>query len=125
VNTVVLGIESMNTDPEVANGLLEIENEMRRMLDGQSQPYDAAWKIWDKAMSLVSTSSHVMHALWLIWGSLTDWMENRPEETRHAESKMRQAAKEWLELNRDDANQEKAYLDRWVFDEMGYARDAN
>ncbi|QEG40196.1 hypothetical protein [Roseimaritima ulvae] len=125
VNTAVLGIKSMNTDPEVAKGLLDIENEMRRMLDGQSQPYDAAWKIWGKAMSLTSPSSNVMHAFWLIWGSLTDWVENRPDETLQAETKMRQAAKEWLELNRDDANEEKAYLDRWVYDEMGYARDTN
>jgi len=115
----------MSTDPEVADGLLEIENEMRRILEGRSRPYDSAWKIWAKAMSLISPSPNVMHPLWLIWGSLTDWVENRPEETLQAESKMRQAAKEWLELNRDDANEEKAYLDRWVYDEMGYERATN
>ena len=115
----------MSSDIEVAKGLLDIENEMRRMLDGRSPPYDAAWIIWGRAMSLVSVSPNMMHPLWLIWGSLTDWVENRPDETPQAESKMREAAKEWLELNHDDATKEKAYLDRWVYDEMGYARDAN
>lgn len=114
----------MSGSEEVTEGLLQIESEMRRMLDGSLPPYDAAWNIWGKAMSMVSASPNVMHPLWLIWGSLTDWIENCPEETPQAESKMRQAAKEWLELNHND-EEEKAYLDRWVYDEMGYARDAN
>jgi len=112
----------MGSDSEIADGLLNIENEMRCMLDGQSTPYHAAWNIWAKAMSLVSASPNIMHPLWVIWGSLTDWVENRPNETLQAESKMRQAAKEWLEVNHDDSIAEKAYLDRWVYDEMGYER---
>jgi hypothetical protein len=114
----------MSTDDEVTKGLFQIENEMRSLLDGQSPSYDAAWSIWGTAMSLVSASPNVMHPFWLIWGSLTDWVENRPEERPQAESKMRQAAREWLELNRDDVAEVKAYCDRWVYDEMGYARDA-
>ena len=121
----VRGFNSMSTDVEIAKALLEIEDEMRGILEGRSPPYDAAWNIWSKAMSLVSASPNVMHPFWLIWGSLTDWVENRPEQREQAESKMRQAAKEWLDLNRDDAIEKKKYLDRWVYDEMGYARDAN
>lgn len=120
---IVRGFNSMSTDAEVAEGLLEIEHEMRRILEGRSPPNDAAWNIWDKAMSLVSLSPNVMHPFWLIWGSLTDWVENRPEEREQAEFKMRQAAKEWLELSHDDGTEEKAYCDRWVYGEMGYARD--
>lgn len=115
----------MGEDAIIADALLEIETEMRRMLDGQLPPYHAARNIWGKAMSLASTSPDLMHPMWLIWGSLTDWVENRPEEIPQAESKMRQAAKEWLELNHGDATADNSYLDRWVYDEMGYARDAN
>ena len=115
----------MRIDDEVAEGLRCIENEMRRMLDGHLPPYDAAWNIWAKAMSLVAESPSVMHPFWLIWGSLTDWVENRPEEKPQAELKMRQAATEWLELDHDNASDEKAYLDRWVYDEMGYAREGS
>ena len=118
------GLNLMSNDAAVAKGLLEIEDEMRRMLDGRSLPYDAAWNIWGKAMSLVSPSPDVMHPLWLIWGSLTEWVENRPEERPQAESKMRQAAKEWLDLDLDDAIATKCYCDRWVYDEMGYTREA-
>jgi hypothetical protein len=113
----------MAGDKDIAAALLAIETEMRRLLDGQTPPYDAGWAIWAKAMAFVSPSPDVMHPLWLIWGALTDWVENRPEETSLAELKMRQAAKEWLEVNHNDATQEKEYLDRWVYDEMGYARN--
>jgi|GEM_PF-3846272 len=113
----------MSDDAAVAEGMLEIEGEMRRMLDGRALPYDAAWNIWGKAVSLVSLSPNVMHPFWLIWGSLTDWVENRPEERAQAESKMRQAATEWLDLDRNDAIAKKNYCDRWVYDELGYPRD--
>ena len=113
----------MNSDPEVTEVLLDIEEEMRRMLDDPPPPYDAAWNIWGKAMLGVSAKPNALHPLWLIWGALTDWVEMHPEETPRAELKMRQAAKEWLELNHDDAAQEKAYCDRWVYDETGCARD--
>ncbi|MGN6546356.1 MAG: hypothetical protein ACTHK7_14985 [Aureliella sp.] len=115
----------MSSVEEVGRGLSEIENQMRSLLDAQSPPYDAAWNIWRTAMSLTPMSPSVMHPFWLIWGALTDWVENRPDERAQAESKMRQAAREWLELNRDDAAEVKAYCDRWVYDEMGYARDAD
>lgn len=113
----------MCTAPDISKGLLQIEREMQSMLAGQTPPYDAAWNIWGKAMSLVTDSPDVMHPFWLIWGSLTDWVENRPDEQQLAETKMRRAATEWLELDRDDVAVVKAYCDRWVYDEMGYARD--
>lgn len=115
----------MSTNAKVTKGLLQIEHEMRSLVAGQSPPYDAALSIWGKAMSLVSSSPDVMHPFWLVLGSLTDWVENRPDEKQQAESKMRQAAIEWLELNRDNVAEVKAYCDRWVYDEMGYARNTS
>ncbi|MBL8890559.1 MAG: hypothetical protein JNL67_11330 [Planctomycetaceae bacterium] len=115
----------MSTAPEISEALRQIEHEMQSMLAGLTQPYEAAWNIWGKAMSSVSTSPSVMHPFWLIWGSLTDWVENRPGERQMAETKMRQAAIEWLGLNRDDVGEVKKYCDRWVYDEMGYSRDSN
>jgi hypothetical protein len=43
------------------------------------------------------------HGLWLMWGSLTDWVENRPSETPEAEEAMRRAASEWLTLADDQS----------------------
>ena len=111
----------MTGDRAESDALKEIELQMHRMIDGECKPYDAAWDIWKKATSVV-TSPDLMHPLWLIWGALTDWVENRPTETAQAESEMLRAAKEWLDLKSGDAISRKAYLDRWVFDEMGYDR---
>ena len=61
------------------------------------------------------------YALWLLWGSLTDWVENKPDETALAEAKMRRAAAEWLEVA-DDGLRWRRFFDRWLYDEMGYER---
>jgi len=62
-----------------------------------------------------------LHALWLLWGSLTDWVQSKPHETPEAEAAMRRAAREWLEVSRDKLRWRR-YFDRWLYDEMGYAR---
>jgi len=63
-----------------------------------------------------------MYPLWLIWGALTDWVENRPEERPEAEREMVRAAQEWFALSGESREKRKQYLDRWVFEEMGYER---
>ena len=112
----------MSTAPHILKGLHQIEHQMHSMLAGTTPSYDAAWNIYRQALSLMTDSPDFMHPLWLIWGALTDWFENRPEEKLGAESKMRQAAEEWLALNRDDVAEVKTYCDRWIYDEMGYSR---
>lgn len=105
-------------DDEVS-ALTYCENQMRLMIEGKVRPYDAAWAVWAKAAS-ITTSPDLIHPLWLIWGALTDWAENRPAEKSLAESAMIRAAQEWLSL--PDTAARKAYLDRWIYDEMGYER---
>jgi hypothetical protein len=114
----------MSDTADLRSALSAIEADMHRMVAGGAVPYDCARNIWSTAMS-VTTSPEVMHPMWLIWGALTDWVENRPEEIRQAECAMLRAANEWLAIDRDDHVQRKAYLDRWVFDEMGYERKEN
>ena len=92
------------------------------MLDGQTEPYAAGWNIWGIAMANVGRSPDTLHPLWLIWGALTDWVENRPEEKSKAETEMLRASREWLSLNRSDQKARTAYFDRWVYEEMGYKR---
>jgi hypothetical protein len=111
----------MSGDVAESEALRKIEDQMRRMIDGDATPYDAGWIIWGTAMSVV-TSPELMHPLWLIWGALTDWVELRPEESAQAEATMVRAAKEWLSIPSAESHARIAYLDRWVYDEMGYER---
>jgi hypothetical protein len=105
-------------DP-ISSALAAIENEMRRMLNGETEPYASGLKIWGAAMS-VTDSPDLMHPLWLIWGALTDWVENRPGEQVAAEAAMLRASREWLAIAASDEKSKSSYLDRWVYQEMGY-----
>jgi hypothetical protein len=110
-------------DP-ISTALADIENEMRRMVAGETEPYASGLKILGTAMS-VTDSPDLMHPLWLIWGSLTDWVENRPEEQDAAEAAMLRASREWLAIAASDERSKVSYLDRWVYQEMGYAKKIN
>lgn len=54
-----------------------------------------------------------------MWGALTDWVEYKPEEKPKAEAAMMRATKEWLAI---DQGSQTAYFDRWLYEELGYAR---
>lgn len=110
----------MSTE-SLAVGLREIEEQLRMMIDASANTYSAGQRIWETAFPLAPESPDLMWPLWLIWGSLTDHWENRPNERHLAEEEMLRAAREWLDLESDAAGR-AAYLDRWVYEELGYAR---
>ena len=107
---------------EISASLIDIESHMRRIIKGACPPYDAGLEIWKIAMSEVEMYPDIMHPFWLIWGSLTDWVENRPEELHNAESAMVRASSEWLYLDHRNPKSIQEYCDRWVYDELGYQR---
>lgn len=72
-------------------------------------------------MQHATDSETIMWPLWLIWGELTDWVEQKPAEAEQAESAMIRAAQEWLSLP-ESAEAKRAYFDRWLYDELGYER---
>ena len=109
------------TEPEA---IAAIEAEMKRMLEGCAEPYSAGREIWEIAFAHASISPEVVWPLWLIWGALTDWVEVKPEEEAKAKKEMLRASGEWLALNRHDADSRRAYLDRWVYDELGIERQS-
>ncbi|MFL5342537.1 MAG: hypothetical protein ACJ8F7_20515 [Gemmataceae bacterium] len=94
---------------------------MRLIVAGGEPPYDAGWRIWGTAMEHSPASKELMWPLWLLWGALTDWVEVKPHEADQAESAMRRAAQEWLALP-DDADAQRAYFERWSYEEIGYER---
>lgn len=105
---------------ELGDFLAFIEAQMNHMLENVAETREAGEKIWEISLENASRSPDIAWPLWLIWGALTDGAEwgNRPE----AEATMRRAAKEWLILSRDNVELQKAYLDRWVYEETGHER---
>lgn len=93
--------------------------------------YDAGMRFLGLAMEALSPTVGVPGAeelpggLYLIWGSLTDAMDapgrGGAEQDAAAVAQMKRAAVEWLEVLGADSSR-RAYLDRWVHEECGYAR---
>jgi len=111
----------MAEDAAIAVARRDIEACMRLIVSRRGSAYRAAWRIWGTAMVHATNSNTIMWPLWLIWGALTDWVEQKPAEAEQAESSMIRAAQEWLSLPETDEAQ-RAYFDRWLYDELGYER---
>ena len=58
-----------------AEALASIEDDMRKIVSGEGDAYEAARRIWADAMAAVGAPGdrdQAMHPTWLIWGALTD-----------------------------------------------------
>jgi hypothetical protein len=111
----------MSDEAAVAVARRRIETLMRLIVARRGSAFRAGRRIWATAMHHAPESTEIMRPLWLLWGSLTDWVEVKAAETDQAESAMRRAAQEWLALT-DNAEAQRAYFDRWLYEEMGYER---
>lgn len=94
---------------------------MKRIVDGDGDPCEAAERIWSEAMGTAVQSHDIMWPLWLLWGALTDRVDENPDEASVAREAMRRAAEEWLALP-PESSARTAYFDRWLYEEMGYDR---
>jgi hypothetical protein len=99
------------------------------LIEGREEPYAAAKAIWEAGFDgsfceVEAPDPEHCKALWLLWGSLSDWVEMKPDESPKAEEKMRRAAAEWLEVA-DDEPKWRPYFDRWLYTELGYERPAD
>ena len=111
----------MADEEELAAAKRHIEACIRLIVSRRGSAYRAAWRIWGTAMRHATESNTIMWPLWLMWGALTDWVEQRPAEAEQAESAMVRAAREWLVLP-ESGEAQRAYFDRWLYDELGYER---
>jgi hypothetical protein len=94
------------------------------VLGGDLSPFDGADRMKWIAVEGIGAGAKVdddAWAHWLIWGSLGDWREWPAAHHRQAEEWIRQASREWLEVEDDEAAR-LAFCDRWVYDICGYAR---
>ena len=113
--------EAVVEDAAISVARRDIEACMRLIVSRRGSAYRAAWRIWGTAMVHATDSNTIMWPLWLIWGALTDWVEQKPAEADRAESAMIRAAQEWLSLP-ESAEAQRAYFDRYLYDELGYER---
>ncbi len=116
--------ETNSPDPTPHEALARIRARTEELVAGSADPYEAGRDIWAAAMGASSGDSldgEHCWALWLLWGALTDWVEQKPGETPQAEESMQRAAKEWLELP-DGEPAWRRYFDHWLYSEMGLER---
>jgi hypothetical protein len=106
-----------------AEALKAIRSRAEAVASNRADPYGAARDMWQVAMSATgqTTDGEHCHGLWLIWGALTDWVEQRPEERPQAEAAIRRFATEWLAVCNAEAGW-RPFLDHWIYAEMGYER---
>ena len=98
----------MSDEAALAVAKRDIEACMRFIVSRRGSAYRAAWRVWGTAMRHATDSETIMWPLWLIWGALTDWVEQKPAEAEQAESAMIRAAQEWLSLP-ENAEAQRAY----------------
>jgi hypothetical protein len=109
--------------------IVEISAKAQRIVDGSGSPYDVGIELWKQGMTgnREDELRDVSWPLWLIWGSLTDWIDGpkgeNPGEVDKANSAMRRAAEEWLPIAQN-AEARDRYFDRWAYEECGYERPA-
>jgi len=99
----------------------DIEACMRLIVLHRGPAYRPARRIWSTAMRHATDADTIMGPLWLIWGALTDWLEQKPVESQQAEAAIVRAAAEWRSLP-ESAEAQQAYFDRWLYGELGYER---
>jgi hypothetical protein len=93
---------------------------LRRLKNGDGDAYDLGRKLLGLSMQR-SEGDWIYYPSWLLWGGLTDWVENKPEEKEQAAAAMVEAACEFLEVN-GSATREREYFDRWLYERIGYQR---
>ena len=90
-------------------------------VSASAEPYWAAVEVHGLSASLMEQFG-VAYRLWWMWAALTDRYELKLEERPAAVAAMVRAADEWLAVA-DDETARDAYLERWMFDELGLSRD--
>ena len=99
-----------------------IERDLAAIAAGEVDPYDAGMRVLSASIPRTAEGAS-WHALWLLWGGLTDIVDGPANDRVRGDALMVAAASEWLEIpNSDDARRD--YFDRWLYDVLGYSRDS-
>lgn len=108
----------------------EVSAKAQSLVDGSGSPYDVGIQLWSQGMTGNRDDDlrDVSWPLWLIWGTLTDWIDGpkgeEPGAVDEARAAMKRAPEEWLVLVQDRKARDR-YFDRGVYEECGYERPAD
>lgn len=107
----------------IRDSLVALRELARSLVDDTMPTFEAAEAMWSTAFTggRGGRDGDHCHALWLLWGALTDWIDYRPEAGPEIEAAMRRAASQWLEVA-DDELRWRPYFDHWLYKEFGYER---
>ena len=76
--------EPLDQEGSGADALTSIRREATALLAGTAAPYEAGRVMWEAAIAGMAKGGKdhdQCHALWLLWGGLTDRVELLPDET--------------------------------------------
>ena len=79
--------ESRHVEPTPREALAAVRVATEELVAGSPDPYEIGRDIHSTAMSAASGDSpegEHCWAVWLLWGALTDWVEQKPAETPEA-----------------------------------------
>jgi hypothetical protein len=111
--------------------LASIRSRCVQIAEGDPDLWEVGSEIWATAMTHVGVDdSGVLYGLYLIWASLTDWIETPPTTAGQAEWRsraggadqaMRDAARGWLDVEASPRRTTE-YIDYWLYDVIGLER---
>lgn len=102
----------------------EVTSRARQIANGSGTPSELGIQIWSLTLTHDEALQEVSRPLSLLWGGLTDpvdWPGQEPSAVEAAETEIKRAAEEWLDVA-DDREARDRYLDRWLYEELEYER---
>jgi hypothetical protein len=102
----------------------EVTSRARQIANGSGTPSELGVQIWSLTLTHDEALQEVSRPLSLLWGGLTDpvdWPGQEPSTIEAAETEIKRAAEEWLDVAHDREARDR-YFDRWLYEEFGYER---
>jgi hypothetical protein len=99
------------------------------LVEGGRPPYDVGRDIWGIAFAHAN-EARSLWGHWVLWGSLTDWVEVEPTSIEQAqwreraggpEKAMRDAAQGWLDVEASQTGRDD-YFEHWLYEVIGHQR---
>ncbi len=101
-----------------------VDSLARRLVDTDERAYDLGLELMNHAGRYLEQQDSAGR-LYLLWAELTDLVDgpyaSEPTSGALASQLMRRAARDWLALDRRDADLDQ-YLDGWLLEELGQER---